>query len=1007
MKHIKSLIFIGFIGLLINSAVFAQQTGSLTGQVVDSLGAVVVGATVTAVDAAGKEKTATTNRDGEYTISGLVPGTFTVRVIAAKFGLYENTQVDIGAGERVELTATLTVDAIQEQVQVNTNEQISTDSDSNADATILKGAALDALPDDPDDLEAALQALAGPSAGPNGGQIYIDGFTGGTIPPKDSIREIRINQNQFSAEYDRLGFGRVEILTKPGSDKVRGQAFFNFNDESLNSRNPFALNRAASQTRYYGGNVSGPIIKGKSSFFFDISNRSIVNGAVVNATILDPSFNPTLFQQEFSIPSERFSINPRVDYAINSKNTLVVRYGYDRSTLDNQGINTFSLPSRAYSQARSDHDIQITETAIINPKTINETRFRFEHETRDQLGDNSIPTINVTSAFTGGGAQIGSNYNYQNNLELQNYTTTTLGSQSQHSLKFGVRLRNVSIKDRSESNYGGTFTFAGIQEVRRTTTCDPLNDPTCIISAAVTPIEQYRQKVLGNPDPRFNPNQFNITAGNPLASVSQFDFGGFVTDDWRISPKLTLSLGLRYENQTNLNDKLNFAPRISFAYSPSAGGARPPKTVFRGGFGVFYERFSDNFTLQSNRFDGFQQFNYIVTNNSSILGQAVFGLNGATNVPTAAQLGAINPLANTVRVISPDAQAPYTMQGLFTVERQLPYKTTVSATLSTQRTLHSLRSVNTNAPVCPPSVTCPTTNQAALTLLRPNPAQGNIYQYETTGVSNQQQLIINFRTFLSAKFTLFGNYRLGYAKSDTDGGFPAYTYDRSGEYGRSSFDVRHFFIVGGRFGLPFKFSASPFILASSGRPFNITTGTDANGDSLFLERPTYSALNEKCQQLGLTNSFCDINGIADPNTTIIPRNYGNGPSNFTVNLRLDRTFGFGKSPQRTAATTTPDGAQGSTPGIGGGGRGGRGGRGGGGGGFGGGNERKPYNLTLGLNASNLLNRTNLGTPISNVNSSRFGQFNSTAGGFGGFRGGGGGGSDSGNRRIELQMRFSF
>ena len=1007
MKHIKSLIFIGLFGLFINSTIFAQQPGSLSGQVVDSLGAVVVGATVTAVDANGKEKTATTNRDGEYTISGLAPGIFTVRVIAAKFGLYENTQVEIKANERAELTATLTVDAIQEQVQVNTNEQVSTDTDNNADATIIKGAALDALPDDPDDLEAALQALAGPSAGPNGGQIYIDGFTGGTIPPKDSIREIRINQNQFSAEYDRLGFGRVEILTKPGSDKVRGQAFFNFNDESLNSRNPFAINRAASQTKYYGGSVSGPIIKGKSSFFFDISNRSIVNGAVVNATVLDPAFNPTPFQQEFSIPSERFSINPRLDYAINDKNTLVVRYGYDRSTLDNQGISTFSLPSRAYSTTRSDHDIQITETAIINPKTINETRFRFEHETRDQLGDNSIPTINVTSAFTGGGAQIGLNYNYQNNFELQNYTTTTLGSQSQHSLKFGVRLRNESIKDRSESNYGGTFTFAGIPEVRRNTTCDPLSDPTCIISPSVTPIEQYRQKVLGNPDPRYNPTQFSITSGNPLANVSQFDFGGFVTDDWRISPKLTLSLGLRYENQTNINDKLNFAPRVSFAYSPAAGGARTPKTVFRGGFGIFYDRFGDNYTLQSNRFDGFQQFNYIVTNNQAILGQPIFGLNGVTNVPTAAQLGTINPLANTIRVISPDTQAPYTMQGLFTIERQLPYKTTVSATFSTARTLHSLRSVNINAPVCPPSVTCPVTNQAALTLLRPDPTQGNLYQFETTGTSNQQQLIINFRSFLSAKFTLFGNYRLGYAKSDTDGGYPAYTYDRNGEYGRSSFDTRHFFIIGGRFGLPFNFSASPFILASSGRPFNITTGFDTNGDSIFAERPTYSVLNERCQQLKLTNSFCNIGGITNPDTTIIPRNYGSGPSNFTVNLRLDRTFGFGKSPQRTAAATTPDGG---TPSVGGG-RGGRGGRGGGrggfgGDGFGGGNERKPYNLTLGLNASNLLNTTNLGTPISNISSSRFGQFNSTAGGFGGFRGGGGG-SDSGNRRIELQMRFSF
>ena len=992
MKHIKSFIFIGLITTFITSTIFAQQTGSLKGQVVDGLGAIIVGATVTAIDSNGKEKTAITNKDGEYAISGLVPGTFTVRITAPKFGIYENTEVSVKAGENEDLIATLTVDTIQEQVQVNTNDQLSTDADNNANATVIKGAALDALPDDPDDLEAALQALAGPSAGPNGGQIYIDGFTGGALPPKESIREIRINSNPFSAEYDRLGFGRVEILTKPGSDKFRGQAFFNFNDESLNSRNPFSLNRASSQKRDFGGNLSGPIQKGKSSFFFDISSRSNDSTAVVNATVLDPSFNVVTFQQELTQPTRRFSVSPRLDYAINDKNTLVARYSFSRTTADNQGIGDFSLPTIASARTGTDNDFQITETAIINPKTINETRFRYEIERSDRTGDNSIPTINVSSAFVGGGSQIGLSYNNQDNWELQNYTTTTLGAQSQHSVKFGIRFRGDNVKDRSENNYGGTFTFAGVR--------DPITG-----AILYTSIEQYRQKLLGNPDPRFNPNQFSITSGNPLASVSQLDFGGFITDDWRISPKFTLSSGLRYENQTNLNDKMNFAPRLAFAYSPRAGGARPPKTVFRGGFGVFYDRFSDNYTLQENRFDGQQQFNYIVTNNQAILGQPVFSLNGVSNVPTATQLGTVAPLANTIRLVAPGAQAPYTIQSSFTVERQLPFKTNVSVSFLSARSLHVLRSRNINAPVCPPVSTCPTT-PAALSLLRPDPTQGNIYQYETSGVSNQRQLVVNFRSFLNQNFILFGNYRLGSVKSDADGGFPAYSYDTSNEYGRASFDIRHFFIVGGSFGLPWKFKASPFIIANSGRPFNITTGLDTNGDSIFAERPTYAALSAKCQQLNLTNSFCDVSGVSNPETTIIPRNFGSGPSSFTVNLRLDKTFGFGKSTQRAVATTTPDGQNNSGRGGGRGGRGGFGGGGRGGFGGGGGNERKPYNLTVGLNFQNLLNTVNLANPIGNLNSSRFGQSISTAGSFGGFRGGGGG-SDSGNRRIELQMRFNF
>ncbi len=287
-KFIRPLL----ITLLFSVAAFGQQTGSIAGQVQDTLGAAVVGASVTIVSADGKEKTTTSNQRGEFTVTGLAAGRYTVRVTATKFALYENTEVDITAGDKLELIVPLTVSGVEEQVDVSSSEGVSTDPQNNAGATVLKEKDLEALPDDPDELEAALQALAGPSSGPNGGQIYIDGFTGGRLPPKEAIREIRINQNPFSAEYDRLGFGRIEILTKPGADKFRGNAFFNFNDESLNSRNPFAPSRAASQLRFFGGNVSGPIQKGKSSYFLDINNRDVDNNSIVNAIVLDPSLNP-------------------------------------------------------------------------------------------------------------------------------------------------------------------------------------------------------------------------------------------------------------------------------------------------------------------------------------------------------------------------------------------------------------------------------------------------------------------------------------------------------------------------------------------------------------------------------------------------------------------------------------------------------------------------------------------------------------------------------------------
>ncbi len=1017
MKFTRLFLISGFIALFLNLSIFAQQNGSLTGQVVDSLGNIVIGASVTVVVPGGTEKTTTSNQRGEFTVNALVPGKYTVKVSAPKFSLYENAEVDVIAGQKGELIVTMTVGGVEEQVDVDSDTGVSTDPANNAGATVLKEKELEALPDDPDELEAALQALAGPSAGPNGGQIYIDGFTGGRLPPKESIREIRINSNPFSAEYDRLGFGRIEILTKPGSDKWRGSAFGNFNDESLNSRNPFSANRAPSQLRAFGGNLSGPIQKGKSSFFLDLQNRDVDNNTVVNALILDPTLNPVLFQQEFQIPSRRLSINPRFDFAINDKNTLVARYSFENSRVENQGIGGTTLPSRAYETKNVAHEIRLTETMIINPTTINETRFEYEWEKREQVGDNSIPTISVSDAFSGGGSQIGTSFNRANNWELQNYTTTTLGGNSQHGVKFGFRIRSTSFSDRSENNFSGNFTFPGSPELRSPLGCTPVSTTCTVVSPAISPIEQYRGRLMANTDARYFPTQFSITTGEPQQDVSRTDYGLFITDDWRVNPGLTLSFGLRYENQTNISDNLNFAPRFSFAWSPGAGGARAPKTVFRGGVGVFYDRFSENLTLQTLRFNGSSQLNLIVNANDSdpvrraaaiqLLQQPVFTLAGVTNVPTAAQIRAALPQSNTIRTIADDLKSPMMVQAAFSVERQLPARTTMSVSYITSRTYNVLRSRNVNAPDCPLQVSC-------LNAPRPQPTLGNIYEYESTGTLDQNRINVNIRNMYNRNFSLFANYSLGFANSDADGAgsFPAYSYDLSDEFGRSAFDIRHNFVIGGNFNLPFGVSMSPFIIANSGRPFNITRGIDANGDALFTERPSFGQLATRCSQLGLSSSYCDV-ANEDPNS-IIPRNYGQSPSSLTVNLRVGRNFGFGKSPQTAArADAQPGGESGRVGGgPGGGGRGpGGGGPGGGGrmgmGGFGGGggDARKPYNLNLGINFNNLFNTVNLGTPIGNLSSSRFGQSTSTGGGFGGFGGGGGGGSA--NRRIELSARFSW
>ena len=359
--------------LILSLALNAQQLGILRGVVTDESGALVPGAkVVVSDDGARPVKSVKAGNDGSYSIAGIPPGKYTV--VASSPGLvqFQPATVDINGGTTATLNLQLRVTLEKQEVTVqeNSGPMITTDPSQNAGALILRGADLDALSDDPDDLQADLQALAGPAAGPNGGQIYIDGFTGGTLPSKDSIREIRINQNPFSPEFDRLGYGRIEILTKPGTDKFRGNANFAFADDVFNSRNPFAAQKAPLLLKEYGATLSGPLGK-KASFFFDVSKRDVDNGNIINAVILDPTtLAITPFNTVFLAPQARLRVSPRLDYQINSNNTFTLRYGFTRNDIQASGVGNLNLLDRGTHSLNTDHTVQATETMVLSAKEI-------------------------------------------------------------------------------------------------------------------------------------------------------------------------------------------------------------------------------------------------------------------------------------------------------------------------------------------------------------------------------------------------------------------------------------------------------------------------------------------------------------------------------------------------------------------------------------------------------------------------------------------------------------
>ncbi|MES1262425.1 MAG: carboxypeptidase-like regulatory domain-containing protein, partial [Acidobacteriota bacterium] len=193
------------------SSVAQTGTGSLRGIVTDPSGSVMPGVTVKVSNGQNAARVARTDSHGQYRIDGLTPGIYGIHAEAPGFTPFEQPACEMGPGQSKVLDIPLLLRAQNEQVTVAADGAVALDPDpsSNAGALVLQKTDLDALPDDPDDLTADLQALAGPAAGPGGGQFFIDGFTGGRMPPKQSIREIRINQNPFAAQFDRPGQGRV------------------------------------------------------------------------------------------------------------------------------------------------------------------------------------------------------------------------------------------------------------------------------------------------------------------------------------------------------------------------------------------------------------------------------------------------------------------------------------------------------------------------------------------------------------------------------------------------------------------------------------------------------------------------------------------------------------------------------------------------------------------------------------------------------------------------------
>lgn len=937
------------VAMIVGSLALSAQTTQLRGVVSDETGAVVPGATVLIKANDKVTNTARAANDGSYSFA-VTPGSYVVEASAPDL---KSGPVNITVtGEPQTLNLQLKVALAAQQVTVEDRAAaVTTDPANNVSATVLSGTDLDALSDNPDDLIADLIAIAGPGAGPAGASVFIDGFSDGQVPQKTAIREIRINQNPFSPEYDKIGTGRIEILTKPGTNQFHGTEGFNLSNDFWNSRNPYAQQKAPFFLKEYIGNASGPMGK-RASFFVDLRRDAVDNGAIINGTTLDPStFNIiSPYTNVFLIAQRRWTISPRFDLQLTPNNTLSLRWNGTHTSIPDSGVGGFNLVSRGASSVSMNQTVQAIDTAVLSSTVVNETRLQIYHPHYEIAPASTGTSIQVLGAFNGGGAPQGDAKDTQRHLEFQNYVSVV---RKKHSWRFGIRLHRPFDDNVSPQNFAGTFTFGGgsgpVLDANNNPVLDGAGQP---VLAPITSIERYRRTLLfqslGYSSSQIanrggGATQFSIVSGDPSLAAGEFDAGLFAGDDWKVTPNVTLSLGLRYENQTNIHDPHDFAPRVAVAW------AVRPKTVVRAGSGIFYDRFTLGNTMTALRQNGVREQQYAIANPDFF-----------PSIPSIASLSAFQT-AQIRQQVSTSLVAPRYYQSVFAVERQLPWNTTLGITYLNSHGLHMLRSRDINAPLLgtfDPSIT-----GSGVFPLGP---VGSVFQMESSGLYNQNQLSLNVNSRASKYLSLTGSYGLNRAMSNTDGvgTFPANPYSFAGDYGPAATDVRHRMSLAGSINTKWNVAFNPLLNLASGPPFDITAGRDVYGTTLFNGRPGIAADPSKAGVIATAY------GILDPNPTpderILTRNYGRGPGTMSVNLRVTKTFTFGPT-------------------------------------AGGADEKPPYTLTLALATRNILNHNNPGPIIGNITSPLFGQANQPSGG-----GGNGGFSEAANNRtLEFQTRFLF
>lgn len=840
----------------LSAAAFAQSqatTGNIEGRVLDPKDAAVPGASVTATNQqTGLEKTATANDEGVFIITFLQPGPYTVRANASGFSQTEVGDVVVTVGGKTPLDLTLSVGGASGSVTISSEAPV-VETNLSSVSTTVNSRAIENLPVNGRNFLDFATLTPGVIRDQNregdlsvGGQkgtlnsLQVDGvdnnntFFGqsfgrtGVRPPyqfsEESVQEFQVNQNGFSAEFGRAGGAVINVVTKSGTNEFHGGGFEFFRDESLNANTPqlkasqftrgLPNKRPPLQINQFGARIGGPIKKNKAFFFFtyDGQRQQLPNfldpvGFFSQPANVQAALLSKLGTYQIGRNQDVFML--KGDIAVNNKNQLSLRFNQQNFTgKNNEFTGTSSALEHSGDSVAKTTTFSGSLVSTLTNTVINELRFQLAKDREPGLANSDAPEaqINAAALFIGRNNFSPRETTIKRGQFIDNISFAT----GRHSFKTGLDVNVDHIFNFFPGAFNGIYVFS-----------------TYATFAANTPAT-------------FSQNFGGTGTTGATTNPNSSDFALFLQDDIRVTPKLTLNLGVRYDRQflaappvrnpnaallaagfdtsTQPNDSKNFGPRVGFSYAPS------DKTVIRGGYGFFYGRTTAIMlgTTHSN-------------NGINILGVTLTCNTTASNpCPTYPAIFTTPPAAAAnipnLLLFSKDFQQPYVQQGRLGVEHEFAKNIAVSATYLYFRGVHlsRTRDVNLFAPVPTSAVDSvsgetftiqrfPGSSFTATAPVRPFPQFNRIALFEDTGNSRYNGLALMARQRFSPTHLVPGfqgsasqfliSYTLSKAEDDkpdstsvVPGGGDDFkvaqnSFDLRDEWGYSDSDQRHRFVM--------------------------------------------------------------------------------------------------------------------------------------------------------------------------------------------------------------------